>query len=186
MPENTDFYPSTATGIRTQLAASATCRTIMANGLMFPAGERHSPISTTGWVQARPGDTGTMMDRQNLKSAATRWGAVGMTLAAVLSQSQPAAARQFDCRNAEAASERIICRNDTLGALDEQMSRRYDELMQAYDTESQRKALRNYQRHFLAVRDDCGRDASCIKGAYLDQISVLEARLEKAYSRSER
>ena len=52
--------------------------------------------------------------------------------------------------------------------------------------EGKRKALRNYQRHFLAVRDDCGRDTSCIKGAYLDQISVLEARLEKANSRTER
>lgn len=49
-----------------------------------------------------------------------------------------------------------------------------------------RQALRNYQRHFLAVRDDCGRDTSCIKGAYLDQISVLEARLEKANRRTER
>ena len=75
-----------------------------------------------------------MIDRQNLKSARGALGGVAMTLAAVLSQSQPAAARQFDCRNAEAASERMICRNDTLGALDEQMSRLYGELMQAYDS----------------------------------------------------
>lgn len=127
-----------------------------------------------------------MNDRQNLKSTAARWVSVAMTLAAVLIQSQPAAARQFDCRNAEATSERMICRNERLGALDEQMSRLYGELMQAYDSQGERQALRNYQRHFLAVRDDCGRDTSCIKGAYLDQISVLEARLEKANRRTER
>ena len=79
----------------------------------------------------------------------------------------------------------MICRNDGLGALDDQMSRLYGELMQAYDSQGERQALRNYQRHFLAVRDDCGRDTSCIKGAYLDQISVLEARLEKATRRTE-
>ena len=127
-----------------------------------------------------------MNDRQNLKSTAARWVSVAMTLAAVLIQSQPAAARQFDCRNTEATSERMICRNERLGALDEQMSRLYGELMQAYDSQGERQALRNYQRHFLAVRDDCGRDTSCIKGAYLDQISVLEARLEKANRRTER
>lgn len=109
-----------------------------------------------------------------------------MTLAAVLVQSHPAAAQQFDCRNAEATSERMICRNDKLGALDERMSRLYGELMQAYDSEGERQALRNYQRHFLAVRDDCGRDTGCMRGAYLDQIGVLENRLEKAYRRSER
>ena len=58
--------------------------------------------------------------------------------------------------------------------------------MQAYNSQGERQALRNYQCHFLAVRDDCGRDTSCIKGAYLDQISVLEARLEKANRRTER
>ena len=64
-----------------------------------------------------------MIDRQNLKSTAARWASVAMTLAAV--QSQPAAERLFDCRNAEATSERMICRNERLGALDEQMSRLY-------------------------------------------------------------
>ena len=77
-------------------------------------------------------------------------------------------------------------RNDRLGALDEQMSRLYGELMQAYDSQGKPPGSRNYQRHFLAVRDDCGRDTSCIKGAYLDQISVLEAPLEKANRRTER
>jgi uncharacterized protein len=105
---------------------------------------------------------------------------------AFLFQIQPAAAQQFDCRDAEASSERTICRNDKLGALDEQMSNLYSELLRAYGSERQREGLRSYQRHFLAARDSCGRDTGCIKGAYLDQISVLEARLEQAYRRSER
>ena len=80
-----------------------------------------------------------MIDRQNLKSTAARWVGVALTLAGVLIQSQPAAARQFDCRNAEATSERMICRNDGLGALDDQMSRLYGELMQAYDSQGERQ-----------------------------------------------
>jgi len=33
--ENTDFYPSMAIGIRTQIGPSATCRSFTAEGLMF-------------------------------------------------------------------------------------------------------------------------------------------------------
>jgi len=125
-----------------------------------------------------------MIIKRNLRPAAAL--SAVAAFGALLLQSQPAAAQQFDCRDAEAASERTICRNGKLGALDEQMSSLYSELLQAYGSERQREGVRNYQRHFLAARDSCGRDTDCIKGAYLDQISVLEARLEQAYRRSER
>lgn len=98
----------------------------------------------------------------------------------------PAAAQEFDCRKTDYASERTICRSGKLSALDERMSSLYSELMETYDRKGQREDLRSYQRHFLDARDNCGRDTDCIKGAYLDQISVLEARLERATRRSER
>lgn len=108
------------------------------------------------------------------------------TLAALALPGDAATAQEFDCRNAVLASERTICRNDDLSALDEQMSGLYTELMDTHSSRGQRDDLRRYQRRFLAARDACGRDVRCIKGAYLDQISVLEARLERAYRRSER
>jgi uncharacterized protein len=131
---------------------------------------------------------GTMIDKRNLKSTAAlaAAAAAAAVFGALIIESRPAAAQQFDCRDAEIASERTICRNGKLGNLDERMSNLYSELMQASGSERQREGLRNYQRHFLAARDSCGRDTDCIKGAYLDQISVLEARLEQAYRRSER
>jgi uncharacterized protein len=113
---------------------------------------------------------------------------LGLAVACAASaiQIQPAAARQFDCRNAALASERMICRSDALGGLDERMSSLYSRLMQIYDSRSQRDQLKRYQRQFLAARDSCLRDTECIKGAYLDQISVLEAQLERTYQIGER
>jgi uncharacterized protein len=99
---------------------------------------------------------------------------------------RPAAAQEFDCQRARTASERTICRIDRLAGLDERMSALYSELKAAYDNRSQRSDLKIYQRRFLDARDSCGRDIECIRGAYLDQISVLESRLEQAYRRSER
>jgi uncharacterized protein len=39
---------------------------------------------------------------------------------------------------------------------------------------------------FLAARDRCGGKESCIRGAYLDQIEVLKARLQITELRHER
>ncbi len=109
-----------------------------------------------------------------------------LALALFASSVRPAAAQDFDCRKAQAASERMICRSDRLAGLDERMSSLYSELKSTYGNRNQRNDLRDYQRRFLDARDSCGRDTECIRGAYLDQISVLESRLERSYRRSER
>lgn len=118
-----------------------------------------------------------------LKIAAMTSMAALAALGILALQAGNASAREFDCSRAKTASERIICRSDALGALDEKMSGLYDELMQSYDRKSQRDRLKRYQRQFLAARDDCARDVECIKGAYLDQISVLEAQLDSGADR---
>jgi len=109
---------------------------------------------------------------------------LGLSVLAV--QAGQAAGQEFDCRKAEVASERMICRSNALGSLDEKMSNLYTELMDSYSRKGQRDQLKRYQRQFLEARDDCARDTECIKGAYLDQISVLEAQLERTYRASER
>ena len=92
---------------------------------------------------------------------------------------QNAEAQAFDCRNAVLASERSICGNDKLRHLDERVDRLYRDLMQQSRGERQREDLRDYQLQFLSARDACGRNASCIKGAYLDQIEALSAELRR-------
>lgn len=127
-----------------------------------------------------------MSETFTLKLAAAISAGALLALAAMAGAARPAAAQEFDCRNAELASERMICGSDRLAALDERMNGLYADLKAAYGRRYQRDDLKAYQRQFLDARDSCGRDAECITGAYLDQISVLEARLERAYRRSER
>lgn len=97
----------------------------------------------------------------------------------------PAAAQSFNCRSASYSSERAVCASDGLSGLDERMSRLYGKLMAQTDSARGRERLRTYQVRFLAARDACGRDTSCIKGAYLDQIEVLTARMRVAQNERE-
>jgi uncharacterized protein len=129
---------------------------------------------------------GNMSDTFTCKLAAAISAAALVALGILAAEVKPAAAQEFDCRKAEFASERTICRSDKLGQLDEQMSNLYAELMETTGGKRQRADLKTYQRQFLDARDSCGRDTDCIRGAYLDQIGVLEARLERASRRSER
>jgi uncharacterized protein len=129
---------------------------------------------------------GTMLDTFTLKLSLAISAATLVALGVLAYEAKPAAAQEFDCRNADYASERTICRNGDLGALDEQMNGLYAELLKATAGKQRRADIKDYQRRFLDARDACGRDTNCIKGAYLDQISVLDARLEQAYRRSER
>lgn len=131
-------------------------------------------------------EMGTVSDIVTLRFAAAVSAAALAALGMLAAQAGQASAQEFDCRKAGMASERTICRSDMLAALDEKMSGLYAELKQSYDRKGQRDQLRRYQRQFLAARDDCARDTECIKGAYLDQISVLEAQLERNDRRSER
>ena len=117
-----------------------------------------------------------MSDTVTLKLAAAISAGSLLALVALAGAVRPAAAQEFDCRKADVASERMICGSDKLSALDERMN----------SSGYRREDLKAYQRQFLDARDSCGRDAECIKGAYFDQISVLEARLQQAYRRSER
>lgn len=127
-----------------------------------------------------------MSDTITLKFAAAVSAAALAALGILAVQAGQASAQEFDCRKAELNSEHMICRSDALGALDEKMSNLYAELMQSYDRKSQRDQLKRYQHQFLEARDDCARDIECIKGAYLDQISVLEVQLDRRYRTSER
>lgn len=127
-----------------------------------------------------------MSETFTLKVATAISAAALAALAVLAAQAGRAQAQEFDCRNAGQASERTICRSDVLSALDEKMNGLYAELKQSYSRRSERDQLKRYQRQFLAARNDCARDVECIKGAYLDQIGVLEAQIERNNRMSER
>ncbi len=92
----------------------------------------------------------------------------------------PTAAQSFNCRDATNAAERAVCGSDKLSDLDDRMSALYGQLLSGTTSERTRTWVRDYQHRFLLARDACGRNTSCIKGAYLDQISVLSARIHVA------
>jgi uncharacterized protein len=106
--------------------------------------------------------------------------AVLIATAALLGSVQPVAAQSFDCRDASNAAERAVCGSDKLSDLDDRMSELYGQLLSGTVSDRTRGWVRDYQRRFLSARDGCGRNTGCIKGAYLDQISVLTARLRMA------
>ena len=99
---------------------------------------------------------------------------------AVASLPQSAAAQSFNCQAASNAAERAVCGSDRLSDLDDRMSELYDQLLSSTASATTRDWVRNYQHRFLSARDACGRNTGCIKGAYLDQISVLSARVRVA------
>lgn len=103
-----------------------------------------------------------------------------IALAGIAAFATPSEAVSFKCSAATETAERVICGNAKLSSLDDRLATLYNDLMQTLDREDQRDGLRDYQRRFLATRDACGSNRSCIKGAYLDQIEVLKIRLRYA------
>ncbi len=106
-----------------------------------------------------------MSDTTTLKLAAAISAGSLLGACGVCGTIRPSAAQEFDCRNAELASERAICGSDTLSSLDERTSALYADLKESYGRGYRREDLKAYQRQFLDARDSCGRDAECIKGA---------------------
>jgi uncharacterized protein YecT (DUF1311 family) len=188
--ENTDFFRSEAIGIEGKDPPSSRCRRLAVNGLMFPRRIRHSAHrhrwGDEGALESANKEMGTMSDTVTVRMAAVISAGSLLALAIMAGNARPASSQEFDCRNAEFASERTICGSDGLSALDDRMSQLYRELKAASSNRYQRDDLKDYQHQFLNARDACGPDSECIRGAYLDQISVLEGRIEQAYRRSER
>ena len=104
----------------------------------------------------------------------------GLTLVATATvMATPSKAVDFSCREANNAAERTICQDARLGRLDDQMAVVYGRLWSVADHRS-RLRLRTAQHQFLGARNACGWDAKCIRGAYLDQLSVLDSKLTEA------
>jgi uncharacterized protein YecT (DUF1311 family) len=160
------------------------------NGLIISGLRPHLGLRRRRWggTRARRAieEEKAMPDTITLRLAAAVSTGALVALIAMAAASRPAASQEFDCRNANYASERAVCGSERLSALDERMNALYGDLRAVSGNRYARADLKDYQRQFLDARNACGRDAECINGAYLDQISVLESRLGRAYRRSER
>jgi uncharacterized protein len=91
-------------------------------------------------------------------------------LALLLSVSVKAAS--FDCGKARTATEIAICRDSSLGRLDEQIAELYASLRSA-SVSSERSKLLKAQRRFLQNRNSCGGSLSCLRNRYDSRLADL-------------
>jgi uncharacterized protein YecT (DUF1311 family) len=70
----------------------------------------------------------------------------------------------FDCRNARTSSERAVCANSSLAALDRDMAAQYRRALANAASEDRRLLVQTRDR-FLMYRDRCGSD-QCIAATY--------------------
>lgn len=89
---------------------------------------------------------------------------IGLALSLTAAVAEPPPAAGFDCTHAASASEKAICADAELAALDQRLGQLYAELQR---NERGRHARRDAQRAWLRQRDsDCGANTGCLHGSY--------------------
>jgi uncharacterized protein YecT (DUF1311 family) len=165
MPESTGIFRRPAID---SPPVAAEFRPLVADGLMFPVRMRHRWLIET-----------TALGEPNMRrSVKITAGLVLAAAAAAAAIATPAGAVDFSCRNASNAAERAICSDAKLSQLDDRMAVTYGRLWSVSGHRA-RLGLRDYQHRFLAARNACGSNTRCLRGAYLDQISVLDGKLSE-------
>lgn len=89
----------------------------------------------------------------------------------------------FDCRDARGRVELAICERPRLARLDNQLAALYADVTGLAERRSERRALRDSQKDWLADRNRCRPRGGCIRDAYDDRIvalSNLKLELEAA------
>jgi uncharacterized protein YecT (DUF1311 family) len=88
-------------------------------------------------------------------------------------QPQPATANpSFDCRNARTGSERAVCGDPGLAALDRQMAGQYNAAVSQADR-SQRQLLERTRSRFLSFRERCDSN-KCIADSYRGRMREID------------
>ncbi|MBK6854161.1 MAG: DUF1311 domain-containing protein [Burkholderiales bacterium] len=86
--------------------------------------------------------------------------------------STPAYAASFDCTKARSATERMICTDQKLSSLDEDLARHYARALERVEDTAE---LKRMQRNWLATqRREC-LDANCLVSAYQNRITELQS-----------
>ena len=79
----------------------------------------------------------------------------------------------FNCARARTSSERAVCANPGLAALDRTMASRYVDALRTADPAAA-QLLRQTRDPFLGFRERCGSDASCIDRVYRGRIREID------------
>jgi uncharacterized protein len=91
------------------------------------------------------------------------------------------AASPIDCAKPANATERTICRTQSLLQADARTAA-YFEIATQFVGMGVRGDLQESQKAFPAVRNKCGTDKACILAAYKKQMAPLEAVIENVKS----
>ncbi len=95
-----------------------------------------------------------------------------LVLAMAFGFSGSAFSQAFNCDLAKTPDEVTICRDASLGALDEQMSDHFYKIRQQLPPAGLR-VLKSGQADFMKRRNFCGTDGDCIAGMYAERIETL-------------
>jgi len=76
----------------------------------------------------------------------------------------------FDCNKAASATEKAICRDESLSKMDGQMAALWGTLR----AKSSDPAIRQAQRQWLEKRDACGGDVACLTKTYQQRLGELQ------------
>jgi uncharacterized protein YecT (DUF1311 family) len=82
----------------------------------------------------------------------------------------------FDCRLASGKAELMICNNEQLSELDNELSVLYTTIRKSLAGEDQRQ-LDSAESVWVVERNACSRDFNCIKKTYDDRIAELKKKL---------
>ena len=81
------------------------------------------------------------------------------------------AAPSFDCQKASSETEKAVCGDEVLAALDVMLSKTYDKALK--EKPESTAAIKQTQKQWLKNRADCGDGYDCLKTAYLQRIAAL-------------
>jgi uncharacterized protein len=98
--------------------------------------------------------------------------AVACIAAVLIAQSAvPVAAANpsYSCGGNLAPTEAVICSDDSLAALDRQLAAAYTSMYASFPA-SERSTLTSVQKNWLAQRNACRTDKTCIRNAYLARL----------------
>ena len=84
-----------------------------------------------------------------------------------------AAETSFDCSRASNVTEKSVCQDKTLAALDRKMAKTYAEAKQSY-LKNEMKKLTSDQRAWIKNRNRCKDDRNCIVNVYQKRIAQLQ------------
>ncbi len=101
-----------------------------------------------------------------------RWGP-GLVIAfCTMASPAGAAGPSFPCTGSLSGTEDIICHDSGLAQLDLDLAIAYDRTLESAAAR-ERDAVRVEQKEWIATRDGCGRERSCIRRAYTDRLAAL-------------